>query len=133
MAPEDQEATTFRTPKGIFCYKVMSFDLKNAEATYQKVMETIFYDILQMVECYLDDLVLMSKKRVEHIQHLRQIFERLRKCQLKMNPLKSVYGFTSGKFLGFIVYHRGIEKNRFKIRAIKEMPEPINLKELRGL
>jgi len=111
MAPEDQEATTFRTPKGIFCYKVMSFDLKNAEATYQKVMETIFYDILQMVECYLDDLVLMSKKRVEHIQHLRQIFERLRKCQLKMNPLKSVYGFTSGKFLGFIVYHRGIEND----------------------
>jgi len=78
MAPEDQEATAFRKPKGIFCYKVMSFGLKNAGATYQRPMQTIFDDMLyKAIECYVGDLVVKSKKRVEHIQDLRQIFERL--------------------------------------------------------
>jgi len=68
MAPEDQEATTFRTPKGIFYYKVMPFGLKNVGATYQRTMQTIFDDTLhKSVECYVDDLVVKSKKRVEHI------------------------------------------------------------------
>ena len=58
MAPEDQEATAFRTPKGIFCYKVMPFNLKNAGATYQRVMQNIFDDMLhKTIECYIDDLV----------------------------------------------------------------------------
>jgi len=58
MALEDQEATVFRTPKGIFCYKVMPFDLKNAGATYQRAMQTIFEDMLhKTMECYIDDLV----------------------------------------------------------------------------
>ena len=68
MAPEDQEATAFRTPKGIFCYKVMPFGLKNAGATYQRAMQTIFDDMLdKTVECYVDELVVKSKKKVEHI------------------------------------------------------------------
>ena len=134
MAPEDQEATAFRTPKGIFCYKVMPFGLKNAGATYQRAMQTIFDDMLhKKVECYVDDLVVKSKKRQDHIQDLRSIFERLRRCQLKMNPLKCAFGVTSGKFLGFIVHHRGIEIDQSKIKAIQEMPEPKNLRELRGL
>jgi len=110
MAPEDQEATAFRTPKGIFCYKVMPFGLKNAGATYQRAMQTVFDDMLhKKVECYVDDLVVKSKKRADHLQDLCLIFERLRKCQLKMNPLKCAFGVTSGKFLGFVVHHRGIE------------------------
>ena len=123
MAPEDQEATVFRTPKGIFCHKVMPFGLKNARATYQKSMQTIFEDMLhKMVEGYVDDLVVK--------RNLRQIFERLRRCQLKMNPLKCAFGVTSGKFLGVIVQHRGIEIDQAKVKAIQDMPEPKNLKEL---
>jgi len=99
MAPEDQEATAYRTTEGIFCYKVMPFSLKNAGATYQRAMQTIFEDMLyKTVECYVDDLVVKSKKRVDHLRNLRQIFERLRQCQLKMNPLKCAFGVTSGKF-----------------------------------
>jgi len=60
MATEDQEATAFRTLKGIFCYKVMPFGLKNVGATYQRAMQTIFKDMLhKMVECYVDDIVVM--------------------------------------------------------------------------
>ena len=134
MAPEDQEATAFRTPKGIFCYKVMPFGLKNARATYQRAMQTIFEDMLhKTVECYVDDLVVKSKKRADHLSDLWQIFERLWRCQLKMNPLKCAFGVTSGKFLGFVVRHQGIEIDQAKVKAIQDMPEPKNLKELRGL
>ncbi|KAL0427648.1 UNVERIFIED_CONTAM: Transposon Tf2-12 polyprotein [Sesamum latifolium] len=63
MAPADEELTVFRTPKGIYCYKVMPFLLKNVGATYQKAMQKIFDDMLQKnVECYFDDLVVKSKK-----------------------------------------------------------------------
>ena len=72
MVPEDQEATAFRTPKGIFCYKVMPFGLKNVGARYQRAMQTIFEDMLhKTVECYVDDLVVKSKKRVDHLSDLR--------------------------------------------------------------
>ncbi|XP_074265756.1 uncharacterized protein LOC141588200 [Silene latifolia] len=87
----------------------------------------------EATECYVDDVVVKSKKREDHIKDLRTVFERLRKCQLKMNPLKCAFGVTSGKFLGFVVRHRGIEIDQTKIKAINEMPEPKTLKELRGL
>ncbi|XP_074290338.1 uncharacterized protein LOC141617067 [Silene latifolia] len=134
MALEDQEATTFRTPKGIFCYTVMSFGLKSAGATYQRAMQKIFDDMLhKKIECYVDVVVVKSKKRKDHVKDLQTVFERLRKCQLKINPLKCAFGVTSGKFLGFVVRHRGIEIDQTKIKAINEMPEPKTLKELRGL
>ncbi|CAM8996545.1 unnamed protein product [Rhodiola kirilowii] len=134
MAPEDQDATAFQTPKGIFCYKVMPFGLKNAGATYQRAMQTIFEDMMhKTIECYVDDVVVKLKARSDHVQDLRTVFERLRECQLKMNPLKCAFGVTSGKFLGFVVTHRGIEIDHTKIKAIQEMPEPKSLKELRGL
>nr|GMC83251.1 uncharacterized protein LOC109150426 [Ipomoea batatas] len=102
MAPEDEELTAFRTPKGIYCYKVIPFGLKNAGATYQRAMQTIFDDMLhKMVECYVDDLVVKSKLRADHLGHLRKVFDRLRKFQLKMNPLKCAFGVAAGKFLGF--------------------------------
>ena len=121
MAPKDEELTTFRTPKGIYYYKVMPFGLKIAGATYQRAMQRIFDDILHKnVECYVDDLVVKSKKRMEHLQDLRQVFERLHRYQLKMNPMKCAFGVTSGKFLGFIVRQRGIEIDRLKIDAIQK-------------
>ncbi|KAL0451556.1 UNVERIFIED_CONTAM: Transposon Tf2-12 polyprotein [Sesamum latifolium] len=103
MAPADEELTAFRTPKGIYCYKVMPFGLKNAGATYQRAMQRIFDDMLHKnVECYVDDLVVKSKKREDHLYDLRKFFERLRRYQLKMNPSKCAFGVTSEKFLGFI-------------------------------
>ncbi|KAM0980052.1 hypothetical protein ACFX14_015828 [Malus domestica] len=132
MALEDEELTAFRTPKGIYCYKVMPFGLKNAGATYQRAMQKIFNDMLHKnVECYVDDVVVKTKKRSNHLKDLRVVFERLRKYNLKMNPLKCAFGVTSGKFLGFIVKHRGIEVDQSKIKAIQSMPEPRNLHELK--
>jgi len=71
MAPENQEAIAFRTPKSIFWYKVMPFSLKKAGTTYQRVMKTIFDNMLhKIVECYVDDLVVKSKRRPNHLRDL---------------------------------------------------------------
>ncbi|KAG9450546.1 hypothetical protein H6P81_010511 [Aristolochia fimbriata] len=133
MDPKDEELTAFHTPKGIFCYKVMPFGLKNAGATYQRVMQNIFDDFLhKRVECYVDDLVVKTKQRSDHLLDLRAVFERLRRFQLKKNPLKCAFSVTSGKFSGFIVHHRGIEIDQSKIDAIQKMPEPRNISELKS-
>ncbi|KAM1285109.1 hypothetical protein ACFX2I_027920 [Malus domestica] len=109
MAPEDEELTAFHTPKGIYYYKVIPFSLKNAGATYQRTMQKIFNNMLHKnVECYIDDVVVKTKKRSDHLKDLQMVFDKLRHYNLKMNPLKCAFGITSGKFFGFIVKHRGI-------------------------
>ena len=101
MAAEDAIHTAFRTPKGIFCYKVMPFGLKNAGATYQRAMTIIFNDLLHdVVECYVDDLVVKTKDKSDHLNNLQIVFDRLRRHNLKMNPLKCAFGVNSGKFRG---------------------------------
>ncbi|KAG9446513.1 hypothetical protein H6P81_012641 [Aristolochia fimbriata] len=132
MDPKDEELTAFCTPKGIFCYKVMPFGLKNAGVTYQRAMQNIFDDFLhKRVECNVDNLVVKTKQRSDHLLDLRAVFERLRRFQLKMNSLKCAFGATSGKFLGFIVHNRGIEIDQSKIDAIQKMLEPRNVSELK--
>ncbi|KAL0354312.1 UNVERIFIED_CONTAM: Transposon Tf2-12 polyprotein [Sesamum angustifolium] len=132
MAPADEELTIFCTPKGIYYLKVMPFGLKNVGVTYQRAIQKIFNDMLpKNVECYVDDLVVKSKKRENHFHDLRKVFECLRKYQLKMNPSKCAFGVTSG--IGFIVRQRGIEIEQAKIDAILRMPEPQNIYELKNL
>ncbi|RVW33698.1 Transposon Tf2-11 polyprotein [Vitis vinifera] len=94
----------------------------------------IFADMLHKnVECYVNDLVVKSRKREDHLRGLRMVFDRLKRYQLKMNPLKCAFGVTSSKFLGFIVRHRGIEVDQSKILTIQDMPKLRNLQELRSL
>ncbi|KAK4394187.1 hypothetical protein Sango_1889500 [Sesamum angolense] len=77
----------------------------NADATYQRAIQKICDDMLHKnVECYVDDLVVKSKKRENHFHDLRKAFEHLRRNQLKMNPSQCAFGVTFGKFLGFIVH-----------------------------
>ncbi|XP_028556490.1 uncharacterized protein LOC110113045 [Dendrobium catenatum] len=86
------DAVPVKTPIGIFCYTVMPFGLKNAGATYQRAMTRIFDDLIhQKVECYVDDLVVKIMDRRYHLSDLRVVFERIRKYDLKMNPLKCAF------------------------------------------
>ena len=133
MAPEDERHTTFRMPMGVYCYRVMPFGLKNAGATYQRAMTRIFDDLLHdIAECYVDDLVVKSVTRKQHVKDLATVFDRIHQYNLKMNPMKCAFGVHSGKFLGFMVRHRGIEIDPAKIKAIRDMPPPFNLKQLRS-
>jgi hypothetical protein len=133
MAEEDKEKTIFVTPWGTFCYKVMPFGLKNAGATYQRAMITLFHDMMHReVEVYVDDILAKSKKEEDHVQVLRRLFERLQKYQLKLNPAKCSFGVKTGKLLGFIVSDQGIEFDPDKAKAIQEMPAPKIEKEVRS-
>ncbi|XP_078153726.1 uncharacterized protein LOC144548890, partial [Carex rostrata] len=133
MDEADQKHTAFRTPIGVYCYMVMPFSLKNAGATYQRAMTKIFDDLIHKIfECYVDDLVVKAMTYEEHLENLRIVFDRLRLHALKLNPLKCAFMVSSGKFLGFVVRHRGIEIDPGKIKAIMDLPPPQNLKQLRS-
>ena len=134
MTEEDQEKTAFITSKGLFCYKAMPFGLKNAGATYQRLVNKIFHDqIGRNVEVYVDDMLVKSKKDDDHLDDLKETFQMLRKYNMKLNPAKCVFGVSSGKFLGFMVSQRGIEANPDKIKAILEMSPPKTIKEIQSL
>ena len=78
MALEDMEKTSFITPWGTYCYKVMPFGLKNASATYQRVASTLLHDLIHKeVEVYIDDMIVKSKDCEGHIPTLRKFFERI--------------------------------------------------------
>ena len=94
----------------------MSFSLKNAGATYQRLMNKIFsHQIGRNVQVYVDDMLVKSKKEEDHLEDLRETFDTLRSYNMKLNLGKCVFGVTAGKFLGFMVFQRGIEPNPDKI------------------
>lgn len=76
------------------------------------------------MEVYVDDMLVKSTSRKEHVGDLRETFKVLRKYKMKLNPSKCAFGVASGKFLGFMVSQRGIEANSEKIRAILDMCPP---------
>ena len=131
---EDQEKTVFVTLVGNYHYKVMPFGLKNARSTYQRMMTKMFEPQLgKSIEVYIDDMVLKSKVVSEHMGNLANIFEILRKHKLRLNASKCSFGVGSGKFLGYMVTHRGIEVNPDQIKAINKLQLPWNPKEVQKL
>lgn len=134
IVEEDQHKRAFTIPWGYLFYQVMPFGLKNAGTTYQRAMTMIFHDIMhKKMEDYVDDILCKSSTRAEHPTILEQIFERLAKYKLHLNPKKCVFGVTSGKLLGFIISRCGIEVDPKKVKAIMEMPPPRTLRNLRTL
>ena len=108
MALTDEEKTAFITPHGLYCYKVMSFGLKNAAATYQRLMTKIFKPLVsRTVEVYIDDTMVKSKTQEEHAFHLQEVFHLLRRYDMKLNPSKCVFGVSARKFLGFMLPKEG--------------------------
>ena len=74
MAPEDKAKTTFVTPWGTYCYKVMPFGLKNAGATYQRAMVTLFHDMMHKeIEVYVDDMIAKSKRGEDHVEIFEEV------------------------------------------------------------
>ena len=112
MALADQERTAFVTSTGNYHYKIIPFGLKNAGSTYQRMMTRMFEPQLgKNIEVYIDDMVVKSKVVFEHVGDLRDTFEILRKHKLRLNASKCFFGVGSGKFVGYMVTHRGIEAN----------------------
>ena len=134
MEEADQEKTSFVTSQGLFYYKVMPFGLKNAGATYQRLMNKMFaHQIGRNVHVYVDDMLVKSLCEEHHLDDLRETFNTLQSYNMKLNPNKCAFGVTTGKFLGFMVSHKGIEVNLEKIRAIVELEPPRTVMEVQSL
>ena len=133
MTAKDAEKIAFRTPIRNFYYIVMPFGLKNVGATYQRTMTVIFHDMMhQEMENYVDDIVVKLKSREGHFQVLERVFEWCTIYKLCMNPLKCAFGVSTGKFLGFLVHHKGISVDLAKDTTIATMKRPTTVKELKS-
>ncbi|VVA39473.1 PREDICTED: Transposon, partial [Prunus dulcis] len=134
MHPPDSEHTAFITDKGLYCYNVMPFGLKNAGATYQRLVNKIFAGYIgNIMEVYVDDMLVKSRTAEEHLQNLSIMFGILKDYRMRLNPKKCAFGVSSGKFLGFMISQRGIEANPEKIKAIIDMERPKTTKDIQSL
>uniref|UniRef100_A0A2N9IU12 Uncharacterized protein n=1 Tax=Fagus sylvatica TaxID=28930 RepID=A0A2N9IU12_FAGSY len=130
MAHSDQEKTAFITPKGVYCYRVMPFGLKNAGATYQRMVTGMFGRLIgNTVEAYIDDMLIKSKKKTSHVEDLREVLEILRATKLRLNATKCLFGVSSGKFLGHMISYNGVEANPDQISALLNLQPPKDAKQ----
>ena len=112
----------------------MPFGLKNAGATYQRLVNRMFQkQIGASLEVYIDDMLVKSVKAELHITHLVEAFRALKSYNMKLNPTKCAFGVSARKFLGFIVNRRGIKINPDKIKVVLDMLPPSNVKDVQCL
>jgi len=131
MAEVNQEKTSFITNRGLYCYKVMPFGLKNAGATYQRLVNKMFEKQMgRNVEVYVDDMLVKSVQALDHVSDLKETFDTIRRYEMKLNPTKCAFGISSEKFLGYLVSQRGIKANPEKVQAVLEMQPPRTTKQL---
>nr|XP_018677063.1 PREDICTED: uncharacterized protein LOC108951942 [Musa acuminata subsp. malaccensis] len=131
MAPQDQEHSAFITDRGVYCYKVMPFGLKNIGATYQRMVNELFKQQLgRNMEVYIDDMIVKSKSISTHLANLAETFRILMRFNMHLNHSKCVFEVRSEKFLQFVIHQRGIDANLENIWAITQMQLPRSIKEV---
>jgi hypothetical protein len=119
---EDEEKTNFITPFETYCDLRMSEGLHNAGSTFYKMMKAALKDqVDRYVLSYVDDIVIVSKKKATYISDLAKTFTNIREARRKLNPEKCIFGITRGKVLGCLVSMKAIKANPDKIRAITQM------------
>jgi hypothetical protein len=130
----DLDKTVFIMPHDIYCYTAMTFGLKNAGVTYQKaIQKCLESQIGKNVKDYINDMIVKTTTEDDLITDLTETFANLRHYRWKLNPEKCVFGVPSGKLLGFMVSHRGIEANPTKVDAIRKMKRPTGKKDVMKL
>lgn len=127
----DEWKTAFRTRYGHFEYTVMPFGLANAPATFQAYINGALRGLLD-VSCsvYLDDILIYSKTREEHIKHVAEVLERLRQFKLFAKPSKCTFLTDRVEFLGFVVDSTGVSMEESRVEAIQGWEPPTSIKEL---
>jgi hypothetical protein len=131
---EDEEKTSFFTPFGTFCFVRMPEGLKNVGSTFSRMIAIVLHpQIRRNILAYVDDIVVKSVQRKDHISDLAETFANMRAANLKLNPEKCVFGIHKGKVLRCLVSTKGIEANPNKIRALVEMQDPVSVKYVQKL
>ena len=130
---EDVPKTAFRTPFGHYQFKVLSFGLTNAPATFQATMNDIFRPYLnKFVVVYIDDILVFSKTHQEHLQHLRLVLQVLRDNDFKIKLSKCDFERPEVKFLGHIVGQHGVKVDTDKVAVVQNWPTPTNMRAVRS-
>ncbi|XP_052627159.1 uncharacterized protein LOC128133680 [Lactuca sativa] len=134
MSKEDEEKTAFYTDHGTFCYTKMPFGLKNAGATYHRLVDSIFAkQIGRNIKVYVDDMVIKSPNEEKMMQDIEETFKTLEVAKMKLNPAKCTFGVEEGQFLGYYVTRQGFQPSPTKVDEFIETPTPNSLRDAQGL
>lgn len=127
---EDIQKAAITTPFGLYEFPFMSFGLRNAGQTFQRFVDEMTRG-LDFCYCYLDDFLVFSRSTAEHENHLRQLFERMKKYGIVVNTSKCTFGASDVTFLGYHISACGTKPLDSKVQAIKEFPAPKTVRQLR--
>lgn len=130
VEPTDIPKTVIITPFGLFEFVRMPFGLRNAVQTFQRLINQVLQG-LHFCYAYIDDLLVASSNPQEHLEHLRQVFQRLHDHGILINPSKCVLGATSFQFLGHQIDSTGIRPLEQKVQTIRDFPLPVSARKLR--
>ena len=133
MDQSSQEKTAFTTQVGLYEFRVMPFDLCNAPATFQRLMEKVLHGLVgKICLVYLDDVLVLGKSMEEHLDNLKQVWERLREAQLRLKPSKCQLVMKEVEYLWFVVSSEGITTSPAKVLAVKNFPVPSDVTSVRS-
>ena len=133
MAEEDQHKTAFRCHLGLWQWKVMSFGLRNAPATYQRLMSHVLSGYIgRFCHVFIDDIICFSRTFEEHLEHLRLIFERLEKANIKLKPSKCAFAKAEVKYLGHLLSPGEIRPDPSNVEKIQNLTPPTDVTGVRS-
>ncbi|CAL9704267.1 unnamed protein product [Knipowitschia caucasica] len=132
LSPEVHELTAFRTPFGMYQFRVMPFGLQGAPATFQRLMDYVLRDVSEFAAAYLDDVVIYSRNWEEHMAHLQGVLKRIKAAGLTINPQKCCLAQREVEYLGFVIGHGKLRPQVGKMEAIHSFPVPTTKKKVKS-
>ena len=129
VAKDDIPKTAIVTPFGLWEYVDMPFGLRNAAQTFQRLMDRLFSQY-SFIFVYLDDILIASRSKEEHLHHLQQVFSTLQQAGLHINAAKCVFAQQQVDFLGHRVTAGGIQPLTKHVEAVQNFPPPTNIQQL---
>jgi len=133
IASGDEWKTAFRTRYGSYEWLVMPEGLTNALAAFQRFVNSVFADMLDVcVIVYLDDILIYSQDLASHKNHVREVLRHLRKHRLYAKPEKCEFHSTSVEYLGYLLSLDGLTMSDEKVQAIVDWPEPWKVKDIQS-
>lgn len=130
VAEQDREKTAVTTPFGLFEFNVMLFGLRNAAQTFQRFMDNVLRG-LSYCYVYIDDILIASKDKQQHYEHLKTVFQRLRKFGLSIKVPKCVFGANEVQYLGYAINEYGMKLLKTRVETVLNYPRPKNITDLR--